>query len=119
MKINETAIVDHLRARLPGAMAIYLFGSVASGEAGPESDVDLAVLNDGALDPVALWDIAGELTGIVHRHVDLVDLRRASTVMQHQVVTGAGASSHATRRLAYMRRSFSARKPRSTSATRR
>lgn len=87
MKLDETAIVAFLRQRLPDAMAVYLFGSVASGEAGPQSDVDLAVLNDGPLDPVAVWDVAGELAHIVDRHVDLVDLRRASTVLQHQVVT--------------------------------
>ncbi len=87
MKLNEAAIVEALRARLPDAMAIYLFGSVASGDAGPESDVDLAVLNDGTLDPVALWEIAGALADLVGRDVDLVDLRTASTVLQHQIVT--------------------------------
>ncbi|QGM99520.1 nucleotidyltransferase domain-containing protein [Methylocystis parvus] len=85
--MDETALIDHLRKRLPDAMAIYLFGSVASGEAGPESDVDLAVLNDGPLEPVFVWDVACELANVVDRHVDLVDLRTASTVLQHQVVT--------------------------------
>lgn len=68
-------------------IAIYLFGGVASGEAGPESDVDLAVLNDGPLDPVGLREIASELADLADSHVDLVDLRAASTVLQHQVVT--------------------------------
>lgn len=49
--------------------------------------MDLAVLNDGARDPVALWDQAGELADQVGRDVDLVDLRKASTVFQHQIVT--------------------------------
>jgi predicted nucleotidyltransferase len=87
MRLEEEAVVDHLRRRFPDAIAIYLFGSVASGEAGPESDVDLALLNDGKIDPVALWDVAGELANIVDRHVDLVDLRMASTVLQHQILT--------------------------------
>ncbi len=87
MKLDEAEIVRTLRARLPDLLAIYLFGSVASGEAGPESDVDLAVLNDGRLDPVRVWEIAGDLASLVDRHVDLVDLRTASTVLQHQIVT--------------------------------
>ncbi|MEK4033284.1 hypothetical protein WOC76_17760 [Methylocystis sp. IM3] len=36
MKI-EAQIVGALRVRLPDAMAIYLFGSIASGEAGPRN----------------------------------------------------------------------------------
>jgi uncharacterized protein len=87
MKLNEAAIVARLRQRLPDAVSIYLFGSVATGEAGPESDVDLAVLNDGRLDPVELWDIAGDIANMVNRDVDLVDLRTASTVLQNQIVT--------------------------------
>jgi predicted nucleotidyltransferase len=87
MKLNEAAIVDRLKQRLPDVLAIYLFGSVASGAAGPESDVDLAVLNDGPLDPVEMWDVAGEIASMVDSDVDLVDLRAASTILQHQVVT--------------------------------
>lgn len=87
MKFDESAVVAHLRKRLPEAMAVYLFGSVASGDARPESDVDLAVLNDGPLDPVFVWDVACDLANIVDAHVDLVDLRTASTVLQHQIVT--------------------------------
>jgi len=85
--MDEVALVRRLRAALPDAIAIWLFGSFATGEAGPESDLDLAVLVAGRADPVALWRLAGELAEIAGRHVDLVDMRAASTVMQHQVVT--------------------------------
>lgn len=77
----------HLQRRLPQLMAIYLFGSQASGEAGARSDLDMAVLVQGSVDPLLLWELAGELADIVHLSVDLLDLRRASTVMQYQVVT--------------------------------
>ena len=87
MKLDEAAIVDRLRRRLPSLQAAYLFGSAASGDAGPESDVDLAVLNNGPVDPVALWDIAGEMADLVDRPVDLADLRKASTTLQHEIVT--------------------------------
>lgn len=84
---DETGVVAFLRERLPALLAVYVFGSRASGESGPESDLDLAVLNDGALDPVALWDLGRELAAFVDAPVDLVDLRAASTVMQYQIVS--------------------------------
>jgi predicted nucleotidyltransferase len=84
--VNEEAIIAFLREQLPELLAVYLFGSRASGEANARSDLDLAVLNDGPLDPVGLWDLAGEVEDIALRPVDLVDLRAASTVMQYQIV---------------------------------
>lgn len=68
-------------------MAIYAFGSQVQGTAGPQSDLDLAVLVAGYADPLALWDVAGHIADGVARPVDLLDLRAASTVMQYQVIT--------------------------------
>lgn len=76
-----------LQRRFPNALAFYVFGSQASGQANAQSDVDLAVLLPGYADAQALWDAAMELAALLNRHVDLLDLRAASTVMQHQVLT--------------------------------
>jgi predicted nucleotidyltransferase len=81
------AIVDFLRKRLPGVMAVYAFGSRIQGAASADSDLDLAVLVAGYAEPVRLFDVAGELSDRVGCGVDLVDLRAASTVMQHQILT--------------------------------
>jgi predicted nucleotidyltransferase len=70
-----------------GLMAIYLFGSHATGEATAASDVDLAVLVAGRVEPLHLWQLAGELADIAQLPVDLLDLRNASTVMQYQIIT--------------------------------
>lgn len=81
-------VVSAIRARFPNAMAIYAFGSRVQGTAGPQSDLDLAVLVAGYADPLALWDVAsGNLADVVGCPVDLLDLRAASTVMQYQVIT--------------------------------
>jgi predicted nucleotidyltransferase len=80
-------LVATLRDRLPTLLAVYLFGSRANGHARPDSDVDLAVLVDGKLDPVETWELAQSLADQANCDVDLVDLRRASTVMQHQIIT--------------------------------
>ena len=36
---------------------------------------------------MALWQLAGDLADVAGCPVDLLDLRAASTVMQHQVIT--------------------------------
>lgn len=79
--------VETLRKALPGLMAVYVFGSQANGTATESSDVDLAVLVAGYADPLVLWNLASDLSGVFHKEVDLVDLRLASTVMQHQIIT--------------------------------
>lgn len=81
------ALVARLRTALPGLLAIYAFGSRVQGLAGPDSDLDLAVLVAGYADPVRLWTLSGELAESAGCAVDLLDLRAASTVMQYQVLT--------------------------------
>lgn len=81
------AVLQVLRHRFPDALAFYLFGSQATGQANADSDVDLAVLLPGYANAQQLWNTATELASVLDRHVDLLDLRAASTVMQHQVLT--------------------------------
>lgn len=88
--MDTTPILSLLQQRLPTLMAAYAFGSrvkEAGQHTNPESDLDLAVLVEGYADPVLLFEVAGELADIVHCHVDLLDLRAASTVMQSQILT--------------------------------
>lgn len=85
--MKQRAIVECLQARLDNLLAVYAFGSRVQGTAGPESDLDLAVLVAGYADPLALWALAGDLADLAGCPVDLVDLRAASTVMQYQIIT--------------------------------
>ncbi|WFP49395.1 nucleotidyltransferase domain-containing protein [Methylomonas sp. EFPC3] len=85
--MNNDAIVAKLRAELGNLLAVYAFGSRIQGTAGPDSDLDLAVLVAGYADPQSLWALAGELADLAGCPVDLLDLRAASTVMQYQVIT--------------------------------
>lgn len=65
---------DEIKAH--GVKSLALFGSVARGEAGPESDVDLLVEFDRS---ISLFDLAGlqqHLEEILGERVDL-GLRRA------------------------------------------
>ena len=81
-------VVSALRAALPQALAVYAFGSQLAGTAQADSDLDLAVLVAGYADPVALWELAGQIEDLVGCAVDVLDLRAASTVMQYQVLQG-------------------------------
>ena len=84
--MNRPAIVRLLRERLPGLLAVHAFGSRVHGTARQDSDLDLAVLVAGYADPLQLFDLSGELADLAGCPVDLVDLRAASTVLQHQVL---------------------------------
>ncbi|MCQ8105447.1 nucleotidyltransferase domain-containing protein [Methylomonas sp. SURF-2] len=85
--MNNAAIVAKLRAELDNVLAVYAFGSRIQGTAGPDSDLDLAVLVAGYADPQTLWALAGDLSDLAGCPVDLLDLRAASTVMQYQILT--------------------------------
>lgn len=66
----------------------YVFGSVARGEAGPQSDVDVAVLATTPLGLDGLSRLGEQLArGIDYSgRVDVVDLRDASPVLVAEVV---------------------------------
>ena len=72
-----------------GAVAVYLFGSVARGDAGPASDVDVGVLFAG--EPPATLDapqfqIETALERLLGRAVQVVALNRASADLVHRVL---------------------------------
>ena len=84
--MNRDALIQALQAKVPGLLAIYAFGSRITGAAGPDSDLDLAVLVAGYADPLVLFGLAGDLADIAGCAVDLLDFRAASTVMQYQII---------------------------------
>ena len=83
------SLVALLQTPLPGLMAVYAFGSRVhkqGADARADSDLDLAVLVEGYADPVQLFELSGKLSDLAACPVDLLDLRAASTVMQHQIL---------------------------------
>ncbi len=84
---KQELVVAILRSELPGLAAVYAFGSRVQGVQRADSDLDLAVLGRGKFDVLALWQLSARLADLSDVDVDLLDLRAASTVMQHQVLT--------------------------------
>jgi predicted nucleotidyltransferase len=84
--MNFQAALSAIDEAVPGAIAVYLFGSRARGDAGRDSDVDLALLGPAPLDVIARFELQERIAAALHAPVDLVDLRTASTVMRVQVL---------------------------------
>jgi uncharacterized protein len=77
---------EQLLAALPDAWAFYVYGSVARGNARPDSDVDLAVLlPPGHKLPDRLRLIA-KLANALGRDIDLVDLREVGDFLRMEVI---------------------------------
>ncbi len=82
----DEQLIGLVKKTMPNLIALYRFGSQATGEARPESDVDLAILASEPCAPRRLVEVREELAAALHRDVDLVDLRTASTVLRMQVL---------------------------------
>lgn len=65
----------------PTVRAAWLFGSVATGTAGPLSDVDVAVLGGGALSFDDRARLAVDLGRAIGRPCDVVSVEQASPVL--------------------------------------
>lgn len=88
--MHKESLIALLQQNLPGLLAVYAFGSRIQNQgqaARADSDLDLAVLLEGYGNPVALFDLSGDLADITGCPVDLLDIRAASTVMQYQILT--------------------------------
>lgn len=87
---NSIARVLHA---FPEVTAAWLFGSEARGQAGPESDVDVALLlrdrRKTVLDVLPQWGhLAAALEAIAPgRRIDLVLLEAQGPVFQHRVLS--------------------------------
>lgn len=82
---------DAVLARLPDAWAIYVYGSFARGEDWPSSDLDVAVLLPPGRRITDPLQVINEVALLVHREVDLIDLRQAGDVLRREVLESGRA----------------------------
>lgn len=66
--------------------AILLYGSAASGQLRPDSDIDIGVLLDGPADPFELAALRTDAEALLGRDVDLVVLDIASPILAMEVL---------------------------------
>jgi predicted nucleotidyltransferase len=100
----------------PGIAAVWLFGSVVRGTAGPASDVDVAILHEGATPP----GLAGlglrlerDLEALLGRPVQVVAAERAPVDLVHRVLRDGLllCGRNCSRRIAFEVRSRLSRRP--------
>ena len=72
----------------PEVRALYVFGSQSSGQARPDSDVDLGVLYGRRRPLAATLTLEQQVEEIIGRHVDVVDVAHASAFLALDVVRG-------------------------------
>lgn len=80
---------DHLRQVLnqqPGIRQAWVFGSVASGEARADSDLDIAVEADHRLSAVEKMKLMADLAAATGRPVDLIDLKTVGEPLLGQIL---------------------------------
>ena len=70
----------------PQVRLAYIFGSLASGNESPSSDLDVGILFAANPSPEALDRLSVELEAVSDRKVDIVDLRRAPPLRIHEIV---------------------------------
>ena len=90
--MNEK-IVSILKCYFSELQAVYLFGSHGTEYEQPGSDVDIAVLLPSAVAAQTtadnLLDCTTELSSALGKDVDLINLRHANTVFQHEIIFNA------------------------------
>jgi predicted nucleotidyltransferase len=81
---NPTAVIASVLSSEPAVIAGYVFGSVAKGCAGAESDVDVAVLlrQDTVFPQLEVMALLEKKLG---RRVELVVLNRATELLKHEI----------------------------------
>jgi predicted nucleotidyltransferase len=66
--------------------AAYLFGSAVRDRLSVESDIDIAILFSCSPDALHLLDLQEDLTAVLGRQADLVNLNHASPILAMQVL---------------------------------
>jgi len=67
-------------------VALYLFGSEATGRNRKGSDVDLAVMVSGRLGGFERVEVETKLSNLLGRDVELVVFNEATPLLQHQIL---------------------------------
>ena len=84
--VLDLARLEQVFRSYPGIQAVYLFGSYATGEVHPWSDLDLAIVPRSAALHEQRLELLTELTRLGFDKVDLVFLDAADLVLKYEAV---------------------------------
>lgn len=76
-----------IKQKIPGLLAVVLFGTFGTEHETTSSDLDLAILSNNKLDQICVWNLAQDIAIELNQDVDLIDLHLASTVFRFQILS--------------------------------
>lgn len=82
---TKNKILEFLNANIKLNL-VYIFGSFAKGEGREDSDIDIGILSSEKVDSYELFIMANELSFLVKKDVQIINLSEASTVFKAQIV---------------------------------
>jgi len=69
--------------------AIYIFGSFADETFNEKSDIDIAVIFKNKKTSIEIFKLQEELSLLLKRDVDLIDLKNVNTVFAYEIINSA------------------------------
>jgi len=82
---DQTAKIVNFAKAYPEISAVYLFGSHALGHPRSKSDIDLGILFHKDMDAFTRISMETEISNLLKKDVDLVDMRKSSPFLCHQI----------------------------------
>ena len=89
MTLNFTKVIALLKSQLTDLQGIYLFGSYALAVETPKSDVDFAILCKKRLAPEKKYALIEQLSHLLNKNIDLVELRFVDLIFQEEILNTA------------------------------
>ena len=84
---TDQAAIQQVLALHPSVILAILFGSLTSGQANSDSDLDLAVLSTTPLSSETRLQLIEELAMASGRPIDLIDLAQTHSPLLQQILT--------------------------------
>ncbi len=79
-------LIEFIRKKLD-PLFIVVFGSAAKGSLKADSDIDVGFYSDATFCNNVLFEISGELAAMLGKDIDLIDIKKASTVFRFQILS--------------------------------
>ncbi len=88
--VTDTLRTHQTELRSLGVAALYAFGSVARGEAGPDSDVDLFLdYDDPRFSLITLIGVEERIQALLGHKIDLMTRRGLHPRLRHEIEASA------------------------------
>lgn len=86
VKIDLQKAMEIIKDEISDLQLLYIFGSYASGNIGPNSDIDFAFLSDFEVKPLKKFELQEKLARFYKKNVDLIDMSKAGLMTIAQIL---------------------------------